>query len=373
MYEIIDKILLLICCTTLYLFTADTGFVVVPVIIAIVLSSLFIYFEDKRVRLAGNILYCLLCFFFPSFIVFLPLVMYDILNTRYQYAVIVIPFIFIYHVDYYKALIISFTIAFLVVSFLLKYKTDNLKKLRSEYNDLRDSSAKMSQLLEEKNQTLLQNQDYEINLATLNERNRISKELHDSIGHMLSRALLQVGALLTITGDELTKEGLTTLKESLSDGMDQIRSSIHNMYDDSIDLYLQIEYLVKHFTFCPITYDYDIKDQPSLQLKHSFIAMTKECLSNIMRHSNATRVSILLREHPAMYQLIIHDNGTMDELTKNTLIKAFEKQEYDEGMGLRNIVDRVKSFGGNINITLDNGYRIFISIPKKSREEKWGK
>lgn len=370
MYEIIDKILLLICCTTLYLFISDTSFIVVPVIIAIVLSSLFIYFEDKRVRLAGSILYCFLCFFFPSFIVLLPLVMYDILNTCYQYMVLVVPFIFVYHMDYYKSLVISFTIVFLVVSFLLKYKTDHLKKLKSEYNDLRDSSAKMSLLLEEKNQSLLQNQDYEINLATLNERNRISRELHDSIGHMLSRALLQVGALLTISGDELTKEGLTALKESLSDGMNQIRNSIHNMYDDSIDLYLQIENLVKHFTFCPITYDYDIKEQPSLQLKQSFIAITKECLSNIMRHSNATRVSILLREHPAMYQLIIQDNGSMREPAKETLLKAFERQEFEEGMGLQNIVDRVKSFGGNINISLENGYRIFISIPKRSQEEK---
>lgn len=370
MYEIIDKIILLLCCTTLYLFQADSSLVVVPVIIAIVLSSLFIYYDDKRFRLTGYLFYSLLCFLFPSFIIFLPIIIYDTLNTKYQYASAIIPFILIYHIDYYKALVISFTSVFLVLSFLLKYKTDSLKRLKSEYNDLRDNSANMSRLLEEKNQSLLQNQDYEINLATLNERNRISKEIHDSIGHMLSRALLQVGALMTVTKEELTKEGLTSLKESLSDGMDQIRSSIHNMYDDSIDLYVQIEYLVKNFSFCQITYDYDIKNQPSLQLKHSFIAITKECLSNIIKHSNATRVTITLREHPAMYQLIIQDNGTMDENDKKILIKAFEKQEFDEGMGLRNIVDRVKGFGGNINITLDPGYKLFISVPKKVSEDK---
>ncbi len=368
MYEIIDKIILLLGCTILYIFNTDNNFIVVPVIIAIVLSSLFIYFEDKRIMLAGNILYCILCFFFPSLIIYVPLVMYDIFNTKYKYALGVLPFIFIYHYNYYTALVVSFTAAFLIISNLLKYKTDRLKSLRSEYNDLRDSSAKMSQLLEEKNQSLLQNQDYEINLATLNERNRISKELHDSIGHLLSRSLLQVGALLTISKDETSQDGLSLLKESLSDGMDQIRNSIHNMYDDSIDLYIQIEHLVKNFSFCPITYDYDIKNQPSIQLKHSFIAITKECLSNIMRHSKATKISILLREHPAMYQLIIQDNGMIDEQTKKTLSKAYENQVFDEGMGLRNIVDRVKGFGGNINVTLDNGYKLFISIPKKSTE-----
>lgn len=369
MYEIIDKILLLLCCTTLYLFQGDSNFVVVPVIIAIVLSSLFIYYDNTRFKLAGYLLYSLLCFLFPDLLIFLPMVVYDILNTRYQYAAALIPFIIIYHLDYYEAISISFTFVFFVVAYLLKYKTDNLKRIKSEYNDLRDNSTKMSRLLEEQNQSLLQNQDYEINLATLNERNRISKEIHDSIGHMLSRALLQVGALLTVTREDLTREGLSALKESLSDGMDQIRSSIHNMYDDSIDLYVQIEYLVKNFTFCPITFDYDIKEQPSLQLKHSLIAITKECLSNIMKHSDATRVSIILREHPAMYQLIIHDNASLDETSRKILSKAFERQEFDEGMGLRNITDRVKSFNGNINVTLDQGYKLFISIPKKQNED----
>jgi signal transduction histidine kinase len=257
----------------------------------------------------------------------------------------------------------------LVITYLNKYKTDRLKALTNDYYELRDSSTQMSLLLEEKNQSLLQNQDYEINLATLNERNRISKEIHDNIGHLLSRALLQVGALLTITMEEITKDGLSSLKVSLSSGMDQIRNSIHNMYDESVDLYLQIEHLAKGFTYCPISYDYDIKNPPTHQLKHSLIGITKEALANIMRHSNATKVSIILREHPAMYQLIIQDNGNLDELKRRHLSKAFEHLEYGEGMGLRNIYDRVKSFGGNINISVDNGFKIFISIPKSTSED----
>lgn len=365
MYEIIDKIILLICCTTLYLFHSDTGFAIVPVIIAVVLSSLFIYFDDERIRLSGNLLFALLCVFFPNLLLFLPLLMYDIFHSKYQYVIVFVPFIYIYHNSFYTAMAASFTATFFVVAYFLKYKTDRLKMLKAEYNELRDSSAQMSQLLEEQNQSLLKNQDYEINLATLNERNRISKELHDSIGHLLSRSLLQVGALLTITKEELTKEGLAALKESLSDGMDQIRSSIHNMYDDSIDLYMQIDHLVKNFTFCSISYDYDITNQPPLPIKHSFIAITKECLSNVIRHSNATKVTVLLREHPAMYQLIIQDNGTMTDSKKKALTKALANQEFEEGMGLRNIIDRVKGMGGNINISVEGGLRIFISIPKK--------
>jgi signal transduction histidine kinase len=368
MYEIIDKLVLFLSCTTLYLFQPDNGFVIIPVIISIVFSCLFLYFEDPKFKLAGILLFTLLCLFVPNYIIFLPLLLYDILHTRYQHSLLLVPFLFIYHIYDYSSLLISFTSVFTALSYLLKYKTDHLNSLHREYNELRDSSVQMSMLLEKKNQTLLKNQDNDINLATLNERNRISKEIHDNIGHLLSRSLLQVGALLTVSKDEVIRDGLTALKESLSGGMDQIRSSIHNMYDESIDLYLQIDLLVKGFTFCPASFEYDIKNTPPLQLKHSLIAITKESMANIISHSNATKVNIVLREHPGMYQLIIHDNGTLDKDTKDILIRAFEKQQFGDGMGLRNIIDRVKSFDGNINISCDNGFKLFISIPKKQEK-----
>lgn len=366
MNEIMDKIILFLCCTTLYLFNINSSFFIVPVIISIVFTSLFSYYDDNRLKLGGILFYGCLCLFIPVYIIYLPLLLYDVLHTKYQHTLFLIPLLFIYHLMKYNALIFSFTLILLAVSYSLKYKTDRLKTLTSEYNDLRDSSTHMSLLLEQKNRDLLKNQDNEVNLATLNERNRISKEIHDNIGHLLSRALLQVGALQVISKEDTTKEGLASLKESLSIGMDQIRSSIHNMYDESIDLYLQIDHLVKNFTFCTISYDYDIKNPPPIQLKHSLIAITKEALANIMRHSNATKVNITLREHPAIYQLVIHDNGTFDTQKYKELSKLLEDQGYGDGMGLHNIYDRVKSFHGNVHVTLEHGFRLFISIPKKT-------
>lgn len=365
MNEIIDKILLFLCCTTLYFIYTNSIFFIIPVIICIILSSLFVYYNNVRLKLTGSILFLLLCLFIPSYIMFLPLILYDIFKTKYQLAILLVPVLFISNITEFDKYTISLTLVFLAISYLLKYKTIRLDNLISDYNDLRDGSVQMSQLLKKKNQSLLKNQDYEINLATLNERNRISKEIHDNIGHLLSRALLQVGALLIVSKDEEVKEGLTDLKESLSGGMDQIRSSIHNMYDESIDLYVQVEHLVKDFSFCKINFEYDINNPPPLQLKQSLIAIIKESLSNIIRHSKATEVSIALREHPAMYQLRIHDNGSIDNVQRETITKAFENQEFAEGMGLHNIYDRVKSFGGNINVTTDRGFTIFITIPKK--------
>lgn len=366
MNEIFDKLVLFLYCTTLYLFHSNNFFMVIPFILSIVLSCLFIYFEDARIKLVGNIIFILICLFMPDYIIFLPLLLYDIFRTKYQLASLSVILLFIANHRAYTPLIISFTFIILIIGYLLRYKTFTLNKLLVDYNELRDTSTRMSQLLEEKNQSLLKNQDYEINLATLNERNRIAREIHDNIGHLLSRALLQIGALLTVSKEEETKEGLRLLKDSISDGMDQIRNSIHKMYEESVDLYIQIDQLVKDFTFCNISFDYDIKNQPDLSLRHSIIAICKEALANIIRHSNATKAGIILREHPAMYQLVVYDNGHLSEDDKKNLSDSNEIFTKGNGIGLRNIYDRVMSFRGNININVDQGFRIFITIPKKS-------
>lgn len=234
------------------------------------------------------------------------------------------------------------------------------------YKNMKDDSRELILLQEEKNRSILENQDYEINIATLNERNRISKEIHDHIGHLLSRSLIQIGALLTISQEPLIKEELGSLKESLSEGMDSIRASVHNMHDESIDLYSSIHDLVKDFKFCEIQLEYDILNPPLLKVKYCFIAIVKESLSNIMKHSDATRVVIVLAEEPSLYRLIIEDNGTISEKTKMLVRRVQISSDYVEGMGLQNMIDRVKGFDGAFQIVATNGFKIFITIPKEN-------
>lgn len=369
MYEIIDKIILFIGCLVLYLFHGDISYAIIPVIIVISFSCLFTYYENRRTKAAGNLLFLLLCFWKPAYAIFLPVLLYDIFCTGYQYLVLGLPILLISQRSAFDPAVILYTLTNAGLSYVLKLKSNKLSKLKRDYNELRDNSTKLSRALEEKNRSLLKNQDYEVNLATLNERNRISRELHDNIGHLLSRALLQVGALLTVTKEDVTKEGLTDLKESLSRGMDDIRSSIHKMYDESIDLFTQVRQLVHEFSFCEVNFEYDIKLPPGLDLKYSLIAIIKEALSNIMKHSNATKASVILREHPAMYQLIIEDNGIIGKDAGSRILDQLNNRNF-QGMGLQNISDRVKGYNGNMNISLDKGFQLFIMIPKKKLATK---
>lgn len=225
--------------------------------------------------------------------------------------------------------------------------------IKQEYYQLQDYTKERALHLEHKNHELMEKQDYEVRLATLTERNRIAREIHDNVGHLLTRSILQVGAMQVIYAKdkELTQE-LASVKSTLSDAMDSIRSSVHDLHEESIDLKIQLYSLIEAFHFCPIKLVYESVEMP-VKLKYCIIAIVREALSNIAKHSNATEAAITVLEHPALYQLIIKDNGTL-------------KNQIDQnGIGLQNMKDRVEAFRGILRTERDNGFKIFISIPKE--------
>jgi signal transduction histidine kinase len=153
--------------------------------------------------------------------------------------------------------------------------------------------------------------------------------------------------------NEEERQSLSTVRETLSEAMDRIRASVYDLHDESLDLRTKIEALVREFTFCPIRLDYRLEREPEKDIAYCFIAVVKEGLSNIIRHSNATQVTLALLEHPALYQLVLQDNGSQ------------AGGEVEEGLGLRSMAHRVDALGGRLVIERSGGFRLFISIPKR--------
>ena len=103
--------------------------------------------------------------------------------------------------------------------------------------------------------------------------------------------------------------------------------------------------------------EYDMSKIIPRDIKYCFISITKEALSNAAKYSGATQVRITMREHPAMYQLCIEDNGK----------GCPDYAENSPGMGLKNMQERVEALGGTLRIDGDDGFRIFISVRKASQ------
>lgn len=348
---IIDKLVIFSLCVVLYI-PNSSSLLIVPILIVIIISGLMSYFDNQMFKIAALTVFIMLSFVYPVYILFAPLICYDfvLFKIKWLWATLIVPVA----VNFLQN---SFLINGLIIcgtgfAFLLKYRTVFIKNLKGKTILLRDDSKEMALNLEVKNKELMDKQDYEINIATLNERNRIARDIHDNVGHMLSSSILQIGAMLATINDEKIKKNLRSINTTLSNAMDSIRKSVHNLHEQSIDLKNEINTLVNDFAFCHIELQYDIQSNPDKNLKYCFIAVTKEALSNIIKHSNATHVNITLREHPALYQLIIQDNGSKVNIFDN------------EGIGLKNISDRVYAFNGNFNIIKSGGFKIFISIPK---------
>lgn len=154
------------------------------------------------------------------------------------------------------------------------------------------------------------------------------------------------------------KEHLTNIKDTLSTGMDSIRSSIHNIHEDSLDLQDKLNELLHNFTFCKTAFSYHVNHDFSMKAKYSILFIVKEALSNIMKHSNATLVTITISELPGLYQIIIHDNGTT----------AQSSTRDSSGMGVQSMSERVNALGGNFYTDSRDGFKIFISLPKEQIE-----
>lgn len=382
MRELLNKILLLLYCLLTVTFLKPDALFVLAFLSAVAMTSSSGFFASvKYTRITAAVFGVLGCFV-PSFLPFFPLVCYDLftgsdwwpyllpgaaavinacvspgrITTSFATALdgtvssgssfVNLPFILTAHLA-----------VGLLLAFVLQKWAGELDRLDQEYRSLRDDSTEQNLQLKDTNRTLLEKQDYEIYTATLQERNRIAREIHDNVGHMLSRGILLTGALKAINHDDTLKGPLDNLETTLDQAMTSIRQSVHDLHDESVNLKDSMQKLVDDFTFCKATLQYDMGYDLPREMKYSFIAIAKEALVNVSRHSNATEVTISLREHPGFWQLDIQDNGTLSGKITTS------------GIGLSNIHERILALGGQVDFRnphpgSSTGFRIFATIPK---------
>ena len=241
---------------------------------------------------------------------------------------------------------------------MLSYFTELLLGYQMKLHSMRDASMEHDMLMEQMNHQLIEKQNAQIYNATLKERNRIAREIHDNVGHMITRSILQVGAIGVINTDEKLKAPIADLKSTLDTAMDSMRKSVHDLYDESVDLRQALAKLKPTDSAFAFSLEYDCEDDVPREVKYAFIAIAKEAVNNAVKHSNGDEIRIIVREHPAFYQLEIMDNGTSADERKLS-------GETGDGIGIKNIKERVAAIGGTMRIKADDGFMIFVTLMKK--------
>ena len=363
MTYIVDKIILILLTAFLLYSSCSIDRLVIYLLVGITFACLNGYFENKKILIISGVLYVVALIFVPELILIAPIVCYDLFGRRLYILEAIIGLILLGAIDDIGLISIFFLLVLVLLAHIMYYKSNRNEILSEQIKHIRDDSEEKNILLAEKNKHLIERQDQDIYVATLKERNRIARDIHDNVGHMITRSILQMGALMTINKQEPLHGQLESVKNNLDIAMNNIRESVHDLHDESIDLKQAISDLmdeIKDSFECSV--DYDIGDNVDRKYKYAIIGIVREAVSNIIKHSKSDTVDIIIREHPGMYQLVIHDyvknkaHSSISEATKNI--------DRTDGIGIQNMQDRVKSLKGNISIDENNGYKIFVSFPK---------
>ena len=301
---------------------------------------------------------------YPLCLLFSPLIAYHLIS-RQNKLMLGISLLLIIDLSFQSDVISLFpTGTFLAFGLMIAgyavTQTRQIDKLTSSLQKTRDDSTELTLLLQDKNRSLRDKQDYEIYAATLKERNRIAREIHDNVGHLLSRAILITGAMKMTNQISSLQEPFESLDSSLGEAMDSIRKSVHDLHDDAVDLEKALEEIIADFSFCSVDFSYYLSKTIAREVKYNVIAIVKEALNNVMKHSNANLVQLTVSESEDLYQVMIEDNGTT--ISPNTPTNPLNIET--RGIGLINMTERVKKLHGTIIFYSQNGFRIYIKLPK---------
>jgi signal transduction histidine kinase len=200
------------------------------------------------------------------------------------------------------------------------------------------------------------------NQATLQERNRIAREIHDSLGHSLTaQTILLENALLFLPPQaERAKDYLTTATESAYQALRDVSKSVSTLRTNSLQdapLSQTIPALVKDICQpAHIVPDYRIDLPESLpeEIGLALFRIVQEALTNAVKHSQAQLVQVRLLAKSRRLHLQVLDNG-----------KGFDPSKNTSGFGLRGMHERATTLGGTCQIwsAPGAGCRISVMLP----------
>ncbi|MDX2190530.1 MAG: histidine kinase [Bacteroidota bacterium] len=217
-----------------------------------------------------------------------------------------------------------------------------------------------NKLIELSNIVSEQNRQKTINLieGQENERRRISRELHDGVGQMLTALKFKIQE---IEDSEVTRQ----LKHLVDETTQEVRRVSVNLmpsviWDFGLEAALKI--LFKN-TNLDIDFNYyksfDATDL-NMDVRICVYRIVQESLNNIEKHANTHNVTIKADHTKTAFELSINDFGTGFDIQK---YKA--AREYNSSNGIRNMKERAKLVGGTfkINSEIGKGSQILVRIP----------
>lgn len=212
-------------------------------------------------------------------------------------------------------------------------------------------------------------------MTEVRERNRLAREIHDTLGHTLTGIIMgsDAGLALFDAAPEEAKRRIQVVAQAARDGLNDVRRSIKALRPDALEkasLAEALETLIANFketTSAEILFDQQAGPLVFAQDEEDTLyRVIQEGMTNAVRHGHATQIRIRLTRQDELLTIDIRDNGTGPD------------GEVTEGFGLRHMRERLELLGGSLTCGSraeleeggTRGFYIIVSLPIRKKEEE---
>ena len=198
--------------------------------------------------------------------------------------------------------------------------------------------------------------------AMLQERNRIAREIHDAVGHNLTALRIQLeNALLFCQSDpQKTETYLQTSQQLAASALTEIRHSVSTLRSDPLQgksLLIALQTLCRKFQrqiSGKFVYELQIVTSVKSDVGVTVYRLVQEALTNVVKHSQATQITLRIESDFGALWLMIEDDGI-----------GFDPTQKATGFGLTSMRERTLTMGGRLYILTapDQGCQLSVKLP----------
>ena len=196
-------------------------------------------------------------------------------------------------------------------------------------------------------------------LAQTRERNRLAREIHDTLGHTLTGIIAGIDAALAVAdvSPETLKRYLTLVSDVARQGMTDVRRSVNELRPDALeqgDLLSAIQKMISQMgaaSKVDITLDNRAGRLSFGEDEEKIIyRIIQESITNSIRHGKADTVTIRITREYNLVTITIKDNGV-------------GAPDFEPGFGLTHMKERLDMLGGKIHVDGSDGFCVVAEIP----------
>lgn len=201
-----------------------------------------------------------------------------------------------------------------------------------------------------------------VNLAATEERNRLARDVHDSLGHYLTVINVQLEKALALQqkSPTISTQAVMDAKRLTREALKDVRESMGTLRAPQISLSIEqkLATLIQDAAEAGIQIDLQIAGNSMNCSEHvsaTLYRIIQEAITNIRKHAQTPKAQIKLSFLPNSVELEMQDQGC-----------GFNTQKTSEGYGLRGVRERVELLGGEMQLESQpgQGTRIFIKLPQ---------